>query len=76
MSTLDILTTSEVASELRCSKAHVCNAIAGKLSNCTPLPALCLGRRKVVRREVLAKWIEENERAMLSTSPERGRKNA
>jgi hypothetical protein len=66
---LDILTAAEVAHELRCSKAHVSKAIAGKLPSVTPLPAVPMGRRKLVRRTALLKWIEENERAILSSSP-------
>lgn len=65
----EILTTAEVASELRCSKAHISKAIAGKLPNATRLPAVCLGRRKLVRRAVLERWIEANERGMLAPSP-------
>jgi hypothetical protein len=62
------LTIAEVACELRCSKAHVSKAIAGKLPNVTPLPAVPLGRRKLVRRSTLLKWIEENERGILTLS--------
>jgi excisionase family DNA binding protein len=65
---LDILTTDEVAKELRCSKTHVSKAIAGKLPNVTPLPAVAMGRRKLVRRTALLKWIEENERGILSAN--------
>ena len=45
-----ILTVKEVARELRCSKAHVFNAIAGRLRNVTRLPAIRMGRRKLIRR--------------------------
>ena len=54
---LDVLTTDEVARELRCSKAHVSKAIAGKLPNVTPLPVVPMGRRKLVRRAALLRWI-------------------
>ena len=73
---LDILTAADVARELRCSKAHVSKAIAGKLPNVTPLPAVSLGRRKLVRRAALVRWIEENERAMLAESPKHDSVNA
>lgn len=67
-----ILTVAEVASELRCSKAHVLNAINGKLKNITPLPAIAFGRRKLVRRSALETWLQVNERspndAILSSS--------
>ncbi len=57
----DILTAEEVAHELRCSKAHVYNAIAGKVRGVSPLPAITMGRRKLVRREALERWKRANE---------------
>ena len=84
----EILSIHEVAANLRCSKAHVCNAVAGRVPGCPPIPAVPLGRRKLVRRKTLAAWIERNEHAAandnrpgaangnLESSPERGRKNA
>ncbi len=62
-----IMTVGEVAAELRCSKAHVLNAINGKLRNVPPLPAISLGRRKLVRRPALDTWLK---------AIELGRKNA
>ena len=59
----DLLTMSDVARLLHCSKAHVCNAVAGRVPGCAPIPAVCLGRRKFVRRQSLLAWIEENEKA-------------
>lgn len=50
---LDILTVAEVAAALRCSKAHVHNIINGKVEGVSPLPALALGRRRLVRRAIL-----------------------
>jgi excisionase family DNA binding protein len=52
-----ILTTSEVARELRCSKAHVHNLINGRVPGARPLPALWLGRRRLVRRTSLDQWL-------------------
>lgn len=57
----EILTVAEVASELRCSKAHVYNAIAGKVESVSPLPAISMGRRKLVRRSALEQWKQTNE---------------
>jgi excisionase family DNA binding protein len=57
----EILTVVEVATELRCSKAHVYNAIAGKVEGVSPLPAISMGRRKLVRRGALEQWIKLNE---------------
>ena len=70
----EILTVAEVAIELRCSKAHVHNAINGKVSGVSPLPAIPMGRRKLVRRSALERWKRANERgsldAMIPASPE------
>ncbi len=57
----EILTVVEVATELRCSKAHVYNAIAGKVEGVSPPPAISMGRRKLVRRGALEQWIKLNE---------------
>ncbi len=59
----EILTAAEVAAELRCSKAHVYNTIAGKVEGVSPLPAICMGRRKLVRRSALEQWKRANESA-------------
>ena len=60
-SDFDLLTLADVARLLRCSKAHICKAVAGRVPGCPPIPAVSLGRRKLVRRESLAAWIERNE---------------
>ena len=56
-----VLTMSEVARELRCSKAHVHNIVAGKVPNLPPLPVLRIGRRVLVRAEGLKSWMSELE---------------
>jgi hypothetical protein len=56
-----VLTVSEVARELRCSKAHVHNIISGKVSNLPPLPVLRIGRRLLVRAEGLRAWMTNLE---------------
>jgi len=56
-----ILTVREVAAELRCSKAHVYNAIAGKVEGVSALPAISMGRRKLIRRTALEQWKVTNE---------------
>jgi excisionase family DNA binding protein len=70
-----VMTISEVACALRCSKAHVYNAINGRVSGVGRLPAITMGRRKLVRRSSLERWKEFNESgdprdAILSPSPE------
>lgn len=57
----EVLTLREVAGILRCSKAHVCNVIGGKVSSLPPLPHLSLGRRILVRRIALEHWLESLE---------------
>jgi excisionase family DNA binding protein len=61
MATHEILTVAEIAVELRCSKAHVYNVIAGRVDGVRPLPAICMGRRKLVRRATLEEWKKGNE---------------
>jgi hypothetical protein len=80
----DLLTLSEVAELLHVSKAHVSKAVAGLVHGCPAIPAVSLGRRKLVRRASLLSWIEHNEHAAandnavpaandnLKTSPVRG----
>jgi excisionase family DNA binding protein len=72
----DLLTLAEVAELLQCSKAHVGKAVAGRVPGCPPIPAVSLGRRKLVRRGTLLAWIEQNEHAasnaMIPISPVRG----
>ena len=64
--TNEILSIAEVAANLRCSKAHVYNAINGKIAGVTRLPAICMGRRKLVRRASLETWKSANEAGTLS----------
>jgi len=57
----DLLTLADVAKLLHCSKAHVAKAVRGLVQGCPAIPCVRLGRRKLVRRESLVHWIEENE---------------
>ncbi|MBV9506290.1 MAG: helix-turn-helix domain-containing protein, partial [Acidobacteriia bacterium] len=69
-------TLKQVAELLHCSKAHVGKAVAGRVPGCPPIPAVSLGRRKLVRRSSLLSWIERNEQsdanAKIPVSPVRG----
>lgn len=56
-----ILTVREVAQELRCSASHVHNVIKGKVKNVSPLPAIRMGRLKLVLRKSLEEWKRTNE---------------
>ena len=44
----EILTVAEVAADLRCSKAHVYKVIHGMVQGVAPLPAIALGRRRLI----------------------------
>jgi excisionase family DNA binding protein len=86
----ELLTLSEVAEMLHCSKAHVSNVVGGRVRECPPMPAVRLGRRRLVRRSSLEAWIEANDRiavndnrkpvarndGKMTASPERVRKSA
>ena len=62
MTTLrEILTVRDVALELRCSVAHVYNVINGKVKNVSRLPAIAIGRRKLIQRDTLEDWKKINE---------------
>lgn len=63
----EVLTLREVAANLRCSKAHVANVINGRVKGVNPLPAIAMGRRKLIRRSTLERWKRANE-----SSPENG----
>jgi hypothetical protein len=52
----DIVSIDEIATNLRCSRAHVYNAINGKLAGISKLPAICMGRRRIVRRSSFESW--------------------
>jgi excisionase family DNA binding protein len=57
----EILTIREVAEVLRCSKAHVCNVLHGRVHGLPKLTHFALGRRELVRREWLETWMEQNK---------------
>ncbi len=59
--TKENLTIKELAKILRCSKAHVQNAMAGKVPGLSRLTHLPMGRRKVVPREWFEEWKEANK---------------
>ena len=58
----EMLTVRDVALELRCSVAHVYNVINGKVKNVPRLPAIAVGRRKLIQRDTLEEWKKSNER--------------
>ena len=64
----DVLTVREVAEVLRCSKAHICKILNGQVAGTPKLPAIGLGRRKLVRRTTLLQWLSDNELGANMTS--------
>jgi hypothetical protein len=63
-SDFDLLSLADVAKLLHCSKAHVGKVVSGLVRGCPAIPCVPLGRRKLVRRESLVRWIEENENSV------------
>lgn len=59
----EVLTVRDVALELRCSVAHVYNAINGRVKNISRLPAIRIGRRMLVLRDSLEDWKRGNEQS-------------
>ena len=57
----EVLTVRDVALELRCSLAHVYSMINGKVKNVPRLPAIAIGRRKLIQRDTLEEWKKSNE---------------
>ena len=57
----EVLTVRDVALELRCSVAHVNKVINGKVKYVSRLPAIRMGRRKLVMRDTLEDWKKSNE---------------
>ncbi len=56
-----VLTIVEIAGLLRCSKAHVCNLMAGKVRGSPKLTHVCLGRRKLSTLAWVSEWLEQRK---------------
>jgi excisionase family DNA binding protein len=56
-----ILNLAEAAKLVRCSRAHLCNVINGKVRGIPQLPTVRIGRRVLFRRESLEQWLRELE---------------
>ena len=61
----EVLTAKDVALELRCSTSHVHKVINGKAKNVFKLPAIRMGRKKLVLRDTLEDWKRSNEQGDL-----------
>lgn len=58
-----VLTLEEAAQAIRCSKTHLLNVIHGRVPNVPPLPSVRVGRRILIRRESLERWLAASENA-------------
>lgn len=56
-----ILNLAEAATFVRCSRAHLCNVLNGKVKGIPHLPTVRIGRRVLFRRESLERWLQELE---------------
>ncbi|MFN9297879.1 MAG: helix-turn-helix domain-containing protein [Acidobacteriota bacterium] len=56
-----VMNLAEAAEFVRCSKAHLCNILNGKVRGIPQLPAVRVGRRLLFRRESLERWLGEVE---------------
>jgi len=57
-----VLTLREAAAVLRCSKAHLSNIINRKVPGLPDLPVVRIGRRTLIRRDALDRWLLSVER--------------
>jgi len=67
--TTRILTISEVAQVLRCSKAHVHKTLPGRIRGVPQLDHLSLGRRKLIPRDWFDQWLEESRTEIRDYTP-------
>ena len=58
---MNILDLATVARRIGCSKGHVSKLINGKVKGTPPLPALRLGRRRVVLETTLEDYLKDIE---------------
>ena len=63
-----VLTIVEIARLLRCSKAHVCNLMAGKVRGAPKLTHVCLERRRLSTVAWVSQWLEEQKPVIRSGS--------
>ena len=57
----EILDVKGAAKILGCSVAHVSNMLNGKVDGVEPIPHVRAGRLRLIRREALMRWFEEQE---------------
>lgn len=59
----EILDVKSAAKILGCSVAHVSNMLNGKVSGVEPIPHVRAGRLRLIRRQALMRWFEQQEQA-------------
>lgn len=59
--TQKVLNLTEAAALVRCSRAHLCNILHGKVRGVPRLPSVRIGRRVLFRRESLERWLQQVE---------------
>lgn len=55
-----VLTLTETAAFLRCSKAHASKLAKGQVRGVPRLPVIRLGRRILIQKTVLLDWLSKN----------------
>jgi excisionase family DNA binding protein len=58
-----ILDVKGAARILGCSVAHVSNMLNGKVAGVRPIPHVRAGRLRLIRRDALMRWFEDQETA-------------
>jgi len=58
---LDLLTLTETARELRCSRRQLHRILCGSVAALPPMPIFHIGRRSYIRRSMLEAWIKKLE---------------
>jgi excisionase family DNA binding protein len=59
----EILDVKGAAKILGCSISHVSNMLNGKVDGVQPIPHVRAGRLRLIRRQALIRWFEEQEHA-------------
>lgn len=57
----EILHVKAAARLLGCSPSHLSNILNGKVDGVPPIPHVRAGRLRLIRRESLMRWFEEQE---------------
>ncbi len=65
-----VLNLAEAAALVRCSRAHLCNVVNGKVHGIPRRPTVRIGRRVLFRRESLERWLQQVE-SMTALRPSR-----